>query len=75
MSEYVINLFCLLKDNSYSASSLIKILNFGNLKDFKRKLLIPLVNSGYIRMLFPDKPTSAKQAYQLTSNGLKLFGS
>ncbi len=74
MSEYVINVLSLLKDNSYSATSLIKILDFGDSKDFKRKLLTPLINSGYICMLYPDKPTSAKQAYQLTTNGLKLFG-
>lgn len=73
MSEYVINILSLLKENSYSASSLIKILNFRDSKDFKRKLLNPLINIGYIDMLYPDKPTSAKQAYKLTSNGQKLF--
>lgn len=75
MSEYVINILSLLRENSYSANSLIKILNFGDSKDFKRKLLNPLINSEYIGMLYPDKPTSAKQAYQLTSKGAKLFGS
>lgn len=75
MSEYVINILSLLKENSYSASSLIKILNFGDSKDFKRKLLNPMISSGYIGMLYPDKPTSAKQAYQLTDIGLTLFGS
>ena len=75
MSEYVINILSLLKENSYSASSLIKILDFGDSKDFKRKLLNPMLNLGYIGMLYPDKPTSAKQAYRLTSIGLKLFGS
>lgn len=75
MSEYVINILSLLKENSYSASSLIKILNFRDSKDFKRKLLNPLINIGYIGMLYPDKPTSAKQAYKLTSNGQKLFDS
>ena len=75
MSEYVINILSLLKENSYSASSLIKILNFGDSKDFKRKLLNPMISSGYIGMLYPDKPTSAKQAYQLTDIGLTLFRS
>lgn len=73
MSESVVNILCLLKENSYSASSLIKILKFGDSKDFKRKLLNPLINYGYIGMLYPEKPTSAKQAYQLTHKGLKLF--
>ena len=75
MSEYVINILSLLKENSYSASSLIKILDFGDSKNFKRKLLNPMISLGYIGMLYPDKPTSAKQAYQLTDIGLKLFGS
>lgn len=75
MSEYVINILCLLKEKSYSARSLIQILNLGESKDFKRKLLNPLINKGYIGMLYPDKPTSAKQAYQLTINGIKLFDS
>ncbi|WP_356802526.1 Fic family protein, partial [Paramuribaculum intestinale] len=75
MSEYVINILSLLKENSYSASSLIKILDFGDSKDFKRKLLNPMLSLGYISMLYPDKPTSAKQAYRLTTIGLKLFGS
>lgn len=75
MSEYVINILSLLKENTYSASSLISILDFGDLKDFKRKLLNPMISLGYIGMLYPDKPTSAKQAYQLTAIGLKLFGS
>lgn len=75
MSEYVINILSLLKENSYSASTLIKILNFRDSKDFKRKLLTPLINYGYIGMLYPDKPTSAKQAYKLTNNGLRLFDS
>lgn len=73
MSEVVIELLCLLKEEPYSVSSLINILHFADSKNFKRKILNPLMQLGYIAMLYPDKPTSAKQAYRLTDKGSSLF--
>jgi ATP-dependent DNA helicase RecG len=58
-----------------SAQQINQILSFGDHKDFKRKILIPLMDLKYIAMTNPDKPTSSKQQYKLTDLGRKLFES
>lgn len=68
-----IELLCLLENGSMSANELNDKLGFGVTKNLKRKIIIPLVELGYISMAYPDKPTSAKQAYVLTDKGRSLF--
>lgn len=68
-----INILCLLKNEDLSANALNKAVKFGATKDLKRKILMPLIDLGYIAMTNPDKPTSSKQAYQLTDIGISLF--
>lgn len=68
-----IDLLCLLKETNMTANSIAKSLDVGNTKDLKRKILFPLIDKGYISMTQPDKPTSARQSYCLTSQGQELF--
>lgn len=68
-----IDLLCLLKIGSLSAKDLDKRLDFGSVKELKRKIILPLTELGYVVMANPDKPTSAKQAYLLTDRGKSLF--
>jgi predicted HTH transcriptional regulator len=44
-----------------------------DIKDLKRKILIPLISMDYVTMSNPDKPTSPNQKYKLTEKGRKLF--
>ena len=56
-----------------SATKLNAEIEFGATYELKRKILLPLIQLGYISMTSPDKPTSAKQAYKLTTKGATLF--
>lgn len=68
-----IDLLCFLKTDNLSANELNKRLGFGTTKELKRKVILPLMELGYVAMENPDKPTSAKQAYLLTNEGKSLF--
>lgn len=63
----------ILKEGEVTANTLVESLGFSNSKELKRKVVEPLLNAGYIEMTNPDKPTSSKQAYRLTSAGRELF--
>lgn len=69
----VVDTLCLLHECSFSAKALNASIAFGEIYELKRKILSPLIQMGYIGMTDPSKPTSAKQAYCLTSKGEKLF--
>lgn len=73
LSQALIDLLCLLKDNPMGAKALNSAINFGETYELKRKFLLPLISIGIIEMTFPDKPTSARQTYRLTLKGCKLF--
>jgi len=73
MVSVTIDLLCLLKNKSLSANTLNKTLEYGATYDLKRKIILPLIDLEYISMTNPNKPTSAKQAYQLTNKGKSLF--
>lgn len=68
-----IDLLYFLKTDNLSANELNKRLGFGTTKELKRKVILPLMELGYVAMENPDKPTSAKQAYLLTNEGKSLF--
>ena len=36
---------------------------------FRRQVLRPLLEAGWLEMTVPDKPTSSKQKYRLTEKG------
>lgn len=68
-----IDLLCLLDNKDLSANALNASLEYGAIYELKRKIIIPLIEQGIISMTNPDKPTSAKQTYTLTTKGRHLF--
>lgn len=68
-----IDIFMAIRSKELSANEINSIINFGSIKDFKRKILSPLISFGYIEMTLPDKPRSSKQSYRLTEVGRRLF--
>ena len=73
LSQATIDLLCLLKNDALGAKIINSAIEFGETYELKRKILIPLINLGYVEMTAPEKPTSAKQTYRLTSIGESLF--
>ena len=73
LTTSIVNALTFLRDENYRANELNDAIDFGELKDFKRYILTPLLGSGYITMTMPDKPTSSKQEYKLTEKGRMLF--
>ncbi len=69
----IIEVLSFLTDGAKSANELNEMLHFDETKDFKRHILKPLINLGYIEMTNPDKPTSSRQRYKLTEKGYRLF--
>lgn len=68
-----IDILIAIRNKELSANIINSIINFGTIKDFKRKILSPLISFGYIEMTLPDKPRSSKQSYRLTELGRRLF--
>lgn len=73
LATSTIDLICLLESQNLSANSLNNALDYGDVKDLKRKIILPLISLDIVAMTLPDKPTSTKQAYMLTEKGLELF--
>ena len=73
LATSVLDTLNLLHDREYSAQAINNTLEFGEIKDLKRRILTPLIDSGYITMTIPDKPNSRNQAYKLTEKGFSLF--
>lgn len=70
-----IDLLCLLEINDLSANALNSALEYGATYELKRKIIIPLIQLGYVTMTNPDRPRSARQTYMLTGKGHELFKS
>lgn len=73
LTKMVIETLCLLHKETISAQQLNQVLSYGDIKSLKRKIIIPLMELGYVAMTYPDKPTSSKQKYALTKSGKRLF--
>ncbi|WP_289732720.1 RNA-binding domain-containing protein [uncultured Duncaniella sp.] len=73
LATSVLDTLNLLHDREYSAQAINNTLEFGEIKYLKRRILTPLIDSGYITMTIPDKPNSRNQAYKLTEKGFSLF--
>ncbi|MEM5493384.1 RNA-binding domain-containing protein [Hoeflea sp. AS16] len=59
-------------DAPRSLAELMKATGYTQRQHFKLMHLEPLLEGGILQMTVPDKPTSSKQRYVLTSAGLKL---
>lgn len=73
LATSVLDTLTLLHDREYSAQAINNTLEFGEIKDLKRRILTPLIDLGYLTMTIPDKPNSKNQAYKLTEKGVSLF--
>ena len=40
---------------------------------FRNQILKPLIDTGWLEMTIPDKPTSSKQKYRLTDKGRDIL--
>lgn len=73
LSQYTIDVIEYLNNNTSTIKELVEFLNHPDSTDFRRKILNPLIYFGYVSMTNPNKPTSSKQKYILTTSGRKLF--
>lgn len=73
LAKALIDSICVLEKDCVSAVQLGEAISFDDIKDLKRKILIPLISMDYVTMSNPNKPTSPNQKYKLTEKGRKLF--
>ena len=73
LCQYTIELIEYLNINPSTIKEIIGFINHPDGIEFRRKILNPLIELGYVAMTNPDKPTSSKQKYTLTDSGKELF--
>ena len=73
MMTTTMDTLCILEYKALSANDLNDAIGFGATYELKRKVIIPLIQLGYVTMTNPDKPRSSQQTYKLTETGEKLF--
>ena len=61
-----------LEMQALSAPELMQIVGVVNRKDFRTRILAPLLARQLVEMTLPDKPKSKNQAYRLTEKGKEL---
>ena len=62
--------------NCVSEQAITEIMSLEGRTDrtkFRRQILKPLIDAGWLEMTIPDKPTSSKQKYRLTEKGRNLL--
>lgn len=69
----VLMTFVMLRKEGVTSYEILQNVNVDSLYKLRRYILYPAISSGYIEMSHPDKPTSSKQKYRLTSSGLNIF--
>lgn len=73
LCQYAIETIEYVNINPSTIKEILELLNHPDSTEFRRKILNPLISLGYVVMTDPDKPTSSKQRYTLTSIGKSLF--
>ena len=56
-----------------SVKDLLKCMELKDRENFLNLYLIPAINEGYVRMLYPDSPRHPRQKYLLTAKGQLLY--
>lgn len=73
LCQYTIETIEYLNVNPSTIKEIIGFIHHPDSTEFRRKILNPLIELGYVSMTNPDKPTSSKQKYILTDTGRELF--
>ena len=74
MISDVLKMFLSMKAKSLTSAELLNQSNISSLYKLRRYILDPAISAGYIEMSNPEKPTSSKQRYLLSTLGVSLFG-
>ena len=56
-----------------SVKEMLKALDLKDRMNFVELFLIPAISSGFVRLLYPDKPHHPRQKYLLTAKGIVLY--
>ena len=56
-----------------SVKEMLKALDLKDRMNFVELFLIPAISSGFVRLLYPDKPHHPRQKYLLTAKGIMLY--
>ena len=67
------NLVKVIGKNQLSVKDMMNGLNLKGRDNFLNVYLIPAINEGFVRMLYPDKPHHPRQKYLLTTKGVLLY--
>ena len=67
------NLVKVIGKNQLSVKDMMDGLNLKGRDNFLNVYLIPAINEGFVRMLYPDKPHHPRQKYFLTAKGIMLY--
>ena len=59
--------------NPLAMTELIKIAGRSNRSKFRKALINPLIDAGYLKMTDPNSPKSPKQKYRTTESGEKIL--
>ena len=60
-------------NDQYTLKQLMEKMGLKHRPTFVGNYLVPSVESGIVRLLFPDKPRHPRQKYLLTAKGLALY--
>lgn len=60
-------------NDQYTLKQLMEKMGLRHRPTFVGNYLVPSVESGIVRLLFPDKPRHPRQKYLLTAKGLTLY--
>ena len=74
MISDVLKMFLSMKAKSLTSAELLNQSNISSLYKLRRYILDPAISAGYIEMSNPEKPTSSKQRYLLSTLGVSLLG-
>ena len=72
-AETIQRVVCALGDGQLSVKELMNAVGLKDRKNFVEYSLNPAMESGFVRMLYPDSPRHPRQKYLLTVKGLVLW--
>ncbi|MDD7252027.1 MAG: Fic family protein [Prevotellaceae bacterium] len=72
-NPYINQMIVVIGDKQMSVKELISAVGLKNRENFMVNYLNPAIESGYIRLLYPNSPRHPRQRYLLTVKGLTLY--